>query len=215
MRTEYSKLSDKKVWTTGVKYLERKDIILRKVIKKVGINDAWKAASRWWEPNHYESLVGAIVFQQISGRAGISILKKFKNLYGGKIPSPQEFLKSKEKYIRSAGISPQKYLYLKDLCERIKDGRLEPKKFGRLANEEIIRKLDEVKGIGRWTAEMYLIGTLQRTDVLPVDDLGIRKAVQKEYKLRELPNKQQLERISLSWGHYKSIASIYLWQSRD
>ena len=212
---KYKSIADKTVWLAGVRHLSKNDAVLKKLIKKMGTEKVWENAKEWWEPDHYGSLVKSIIFQQISGSAGDSILNRFKFLYNGKLPSPKVFLKTKERAVRSAGISPQKYSYLKDLCERILDGRLELKKFEKMDDPKIIEELDEVRGVGRWTAEMYLIGTLRRTDVFPVDDLGIRKAAQKAYKMRKLPDAGKLLKLSEGWRPYRTIASIYLWNSMD
>ena len=212
---KYKSIADRSVWVSGVRHLSKSDAVLKRLIKRTGTEKAWKNAKEWWEPGHYGSLVRSIIFQQISGSAGNSILNRFKALYDGKLPSPKVFLKTKERIVRSAGISPQKYSYLKDLCERILDGRLELKKFEKMGDSRIIEGLDEVRGIGRWTAEMYLIGTLRRTDVFPVDDLGIRKAAQKAYKMRKLPDAGKLLKLSEGWRPYRTIASIYLWDSMD
>ncbi len=212
---KYKSIADKTVWLAGVRHLSKNDAVLKKLIKKMGTEKVWENAKEWWEPDHYGSLVKSIIFQQISGSAGDSILNRFKFLYNGKLPSPKVFLKTKERAVRSAGISPQKYSYLKDLCERILDGRLELKKFEKMDDSRIIEELDEVRGIGRWTAEMYLIGTLHRTDVFPVDDLGIRKAAQKVYKMQKLPDASKLLKLSEGWRPYRTIASIYLWNSMD
>ena len=142
-------------------------------------------------------------------------MNKFKSLYGGKLPSPREFLKSKKRTVLAVGISPQKYSYLKDLCQRIEYGTLELKKFGQMPDEDIVKELAEVRGIGRWTAEMYLIGTLGRVDVFPVDDLGIRKTVQKLYGFRKLPDRQKLNALSQKWRPYRTIAAVYFWQSTE
>ncbi len=212
---KYKSIADKSVWLAGVRHIGKNDTVLRNLIKKMGTEKVWRNAKKWWEPDHYGSLVRSIIFQQISGSAGDSILKRLKAVYGGKLPSPKVFLKTNKRTIRNAGISPQKYSYLKDLCERIVDGRLELKKFERMEDSRIIEELDEVRGIGRWTAEMYLIGTLRRTDVFPADDLGIRKAVQKVYKMRKLPDADKLLKLSDRWIPYRTIASIYLWNSMD
>ncbi len=212
---KYGSIADRRVWRAGVRYLSEKDAVLKRLIKRIGSESVWRDAKKWWEPDHYGSLVRSIVFQQISTSAGLSILRKFKSLYGGHLPAPGKFLETPQKLVRGAGISPQKYSYLKDLCERVVDGRLELKKFSRMGDGDIIKELDEVKGIGRWTAEMYLIGTLRRVDVFPMDDLGIKKAVQKAYGFRKLPDNERLTRLSEKWKPYRTIASIYLWHSRD
>ena len=215
MVEKYKTIADKKVWETGVRHLGRVDKTLNRLIRKVGVTGAWEKAKWWWEPNHYESIVRSIIFQQISTRAGISILNKFKSLYGDKLPLPREFLRSKKRTVLAVGISSQKYSYLKDLCQRIEDGKLELKKFCQMSDEDIIKELDEVRGIGRWTAEMYLIGTLGRVDVFPVDDLGIRKTVRKLYGFRKLPDRQKLNALSQKWRPYRTIAAVYFWQSTE
>ncbi len=165
--------------------------------------------------NHFEALVKAIIFQQISGSAGSSIFKKFKAVYDGKTPTPKVFLSTKEKLVRAAGISPQKYSYLKDLSERIEDGRLELKKFYRMDDVAVVTELDEVRGIGRWTAEMFLMFTLGRVNVLPVDDLGLRKALMKAYGLKAMPNEATFRKLAGKWHPYCTIASLCLWRSLD
>jgi DNA-3-methyladenine glycosylase II len=202
-------LANRKIWNQGVKHLSKNDKTLARAISKI------KYPKFELQANHYHTLVESIVSQQIAWSAANAILKKFKALYGGKIPEPEQFLRTKEKKVRGAGISPQKYSYIKDLCERIESGRLNIRKLASMGDEEAIEILDEVRGIGRWTAEMFLIFSLGRTDVLPVDDLGFRKGVQKIYKLRELPDKKKLYHISKDWSPYRSIATLYLWRSAD
>ena len=109
-------------------------------------------------------------------------------------------------------MSPQKFSYIKDLSERIVDGWVELRKFNKLPNDRIIEELDEVRGIGRWTAEMFMMFSLGRTDILPMDDYGIRKAIKRKYRLRELPDKKKLAIFERRWSPYNSIASIYLWE---
>lgn len=202
-------ISDKHVWTKGVAHLRKSDRVMARIIAA----SPGKAMSL--HKNHFEALVKAIIFQQISGSAGGSIFRKFKALYGGKIPTPKVFLSTKEGTVRKAGISPQKYSYLKDLSERIEDGRLELKKFYAMDDAAVASELDEVRGIGRWTAEMFLIFTLGRSNVLPMDDLGLRKALMKAYKLKEMPDENRFRKIAEKWHPYCTIASLGLWASLD
>ena len=167
------------------------------------------------ENGYYESLVGTIIFQQLAGSAAQAILNRFKQLYNGRIPEPQQYLRTSEIKLRSVGLSPQKISYIRDLCERIVNGRLELKALKDLPDEEVVRQLDAVRGIGRWTAEMFLIFVLGRTDVLPVDDLGLRKAAKRIYKLRKLPSHERFERLAKKWHPYCSIATLYLWRSTE
>ena len=207
--TTHGSIADSRTWKAGVAHLKKKDKTLARLIAKQKIPKI-----ELWD-DYYESLMQSIVYQQISGKAGDAIIKKFKALYGGKLPTPKRFLATKEKKVRAAGISPQKYSYLLDLCTRIEDGRLELKKFDKMDNERIIEELDEVRGIGRWTAEMFLMFSLGRTDVFPMDDLGIRKAMQHAYGLRALPDKKKMAELSREWKPYGTIASLYLWRSKD
>jgi len=165
--------------------------------------------------DHYEALVGSIVFQQLAGAAARAILERFKQIYDGKIPRPRQYLDTEEKHLRASGLSPQKIRYIRDLSERIENRALDLKQLSDLPSDEVVKRLDEVKGIGRWTAEMFLMFVLGRTDVLPVDDLGLRKAAQKTYRLRKLPTKEKFEQLSKNWHPYCSIATLYLWRSQE
>lgn len=212
MRNSIPTIRDKRTWNAGVRHL-RKDSTMSRIINRVGsieVDTEWKA----WN-DHYGSLVRSIVFQQISGSAGNSIMKKFRSLYGNRIPSPERFLSTPMRMVRAAGISPQKYSYLVDLCTRIRDGRLELKRFRVMDDEDVIRELDEVRGIGRWTAEMFLMFSLGRTNVLPRDDLGIQNAIMKAYGLRKRPGERMFSRLYRAWSPYCTIASLYLWESID
>ena len=212
---KYPAISDKRTWSAGVSFLKKNDKTMRKIIERLGGEDTWAISMKYLEKDHYVSLVSSIIYQQISTSAGDSILRRLRKAYNGRMPSPKVFLGAKEKKIREAGVSPQKYRYLKDLCQRIENGRLEPGRFYKMDNEDIINELDEVKGIGRWTAEMYLIRTLGRADVLPVDDLGLRKAIQSAYHLQEQPKKERILRIAQRWRPYRTIATIFLWRSMN
>ncbi|MCL4379602.1 MAG: DNA-3-methyladenine glycosylase [Candidatus Marsarchaeota archaeon] len=200
---------DRGVWSAAVKHLSKRDKVLAKLIKRLGrikVN---------WGGDSYESLMSAIIYQQISGAAGDSIERRFKALYNNRMPSPKRFLATPGKKVRAAGISPQKYSYIVDLCTRIRDGRLELSKFDVMDDEDIIEELDEVKGIGRWTAEMFLMFSLGRTDIVPRDDLGIKKAIKRAYGLREYPTKRKFSELAERWRPYGTIASLYLWRSSD
>ncbi len=202
-------LADKKTWLAASKHLTDVDPVLGEVIRTHG---PYKFEL---EDGYYEALVGAIIFQQLAGKAAQAILNRFKVLYGGRIPTPKEFLDTPDSKLRSAGLSPQKISYLKDLCMRLENGALDLKHLQDLPDEEVVRELDEVRGIGRWTAEMFLMFVLGRTNVLPVDDLGLRKATQKLYDLEELPDKEKFEKLSKNWHPYRSIATLYLWRSTE
>ncbi len=205
----FDSIRDKKVWDSAVRHLSKRDRVLARIIRKAGKVEIPK---RW---GYYEAIVQSIVYQQISGSAGDSILKKFKAIYNGRLPTPEKFLATREAVVRKAGISPQKYSYLKDLCTRIEDGRLELGKFESMDNDKIIEELDEVRGIGRWTAEMFLMFSLGRTDVVPMDDLGLKKSIMRAYKLKGHPSEKRFAELAKSWSPYGTIASLYLWRSTD
>jgi DNA-3-methyladenine glycosylase II len=202
-------LAEKRVWTLGMKHLRNNDPRLASIIDRIGPYEFHL------DEDHYEALVGSIIFQQLAGVAARAILNRFKQLFEGKIPRPREYLSTEEGRLRASGLSPQKIRYIRDLSERIEHGLLDLRKLSDLTDDEVVKELDEVKGIGRWTAEMFLIFVLGRTDVLPVDDLGLRKAAQKIYRLRKLPTKEKFEQLSRNWHPYCSIATLYLWRSQE
>ena len=209
MKRKMPTIYDKRVWNAGLRHLSKRDSVLAKLIRRMG------SIKVDWGGDSYESLISAIIYQQISGAAGDSIERKFKALYNNRMPSPKRFLATPEKKVRAAGISPQKYSYLVDLCTRIEDGRLELRKFNTMEDEDIVEELDEVRGIGRWTAEMFLMFSLGRVNVVPRDDLGIKKAIKRAYKLRDYPSGSKFSELAEKWKPYGTIASLYLWRSMD
>ena len=202
-------LADPKVWQRGIRYLKRNDPILARIISRVG------PVEFELDHDHYEAVVGSIIYQQLAGSAARAILNRFKQLYGGKLPSPREYLATDVQKLRGSGLSPQKISYIKDLAERLENGTLDLKRLETLPDEDALDELDNVRGIGRWTAEMFLIFKLGRTDVLPVDDLGLRKAAQKAYRLRNLPGRDRFEQLAEKWHPYSSISAFYLWKSME
>ncbi len=157
------------------------------------------------DDGHYEALVGAIIYQQLAGSAARAILDRFKKIYGGKIPDPKQYLSTHENKLRASGLSPQKISYIRDLCERIVKGSLDLPSLTHLSDEEAVERLDEIRGVGRWTAEMFLLFVLGRKDVLPVDDLGVQKAVKKEnLSLAEAAIKEEVRTVG------KELASLLL-----
>jgi DNA-3-methyladenine glycosylase II len=162
----------------------------------------------------FESLIQSIIYQQLSGKAANAIYNRFLNFYGCKIPTPQQIVSTPSETLRDKiGLSFKKIEYIKDLSSRISDGRLNLSLLSGMTDDEIISELIKVKGIGRWTAEMFLIFCLGREDVMPIGDLGIRKAMQILYNLPQLPTPSSMLAISLPWKPYRSIATWYLWKS--
>lgn len=160
------------------------------------------------------SLVRAIIFQQISGAAGASILRRTRRAFGPSgFPTAGWFATVPDRTLAAAGLSPQKIGYLRDLARHVLEGRLDLRRLRSRTDGEIIEALTEVRGIGTWTAQMYLIFSLNRPDVLPVGDLGVRKAVGRAWRYRSLPAESTVARIGRRWAPYRSFATYYLWQS--
>lgn len=195
----------------AVRHLRKADPALARVIARVGRC----RFSRRETGSHFAALTRAIVFQQLSGKAAATILGRLHGLYGGRAPTPRELIATSDESLRSVGISPQKTKYLRDLAAHVDDGRLPTARLGRLSDERIMEALIGVKGIGRWTAQVFLMFRLNRPDVLPEGDLGIQKAIQRAYGLRRMPTPERVMKIGEPWAPYRSIASWYLWRSLD
>ncbi len=188
----------------------RHDPILAKAIRVIG---ACRMAERQ-RKDHLTALVGSIVSQQLSTRAAATIFGRFAALFQDSvIPGPAAIAAIDDQTLRSVGLSGQKVGYLRDLCARLMDGRLELDQVDTLPDDAVIERLVAVKGFGRWTAEMFLMFRLHRPDVLPVGDLGIVNAVQRLYGLKKKPEPRQLLKLGEAWKPYRSVASWYLWQS--
>ncbi len=190
----------------------KKDKHLGAFIKKFGPIQFRRAHSK----QAFQSLAEAIVFQQLSGKAAATILKRFIALFPGKkFPTPQDVRKIKVERLRSAGLSGQKALYLKDLSTKFLDGTIEPKKFPQMTDQEIIEHVVAVKGIGEWTAHMFMMFTLRRPDILPTGDLGIQKGFQKLFKLKKKPSPEQMRKLAACWSGHRTLACMYLWRYVD
>jgi DNA-3-methyladenine glycosylase II len=164
----------------------------------------------------FEALVEAIVSQQLSVKAADTIFKRFVALTPGrKFPTPREILKMPTAKMRKCGLSGMKVKFIKDLAKKTLDGSLNFKTIGRLSDEEVIEHLTSVKGIGRWTAEMFLIFSLKRDDVFSYGDLGLRNALQKIYKMKKPPTLARAEKITAQWKPYRSLGARYLWAALD
>jgi DNA-3-methyladenine glycosylase II len=164
--------------------------------------------------DHYGALVRAIVSQQLSTAVARSILEKISARYGGRTPTPREVLADDPEALRAAaGLSGVKVRYLRDLAERIQSGALVLEELEHLPDAQVSERLVEVKGVGQWTADMFLIFHLGRPDVLPVGDLGLRRAAMLAYGLRKLPESPRFTRLARPWRPWRSVASWYLWAS--
>lgn len=189
----------------AVKFL-KKDPKLAKIIKYVGSYEISLMK------NPYESLVEAIITQQLSGKAAESISKRFRKLFV-RFPKPADVIKMPDSKLRSAGLSGMKVKYIKDLSEKIESKELKIRLLKNMTDEEVIIQLTQVKGIGRWTAEMFLIFSLGRLDVLPVGDLGLKKGIQRMYSMPDLPEKDEIEGLAEKWRPYRTVATWYIWKS--
>lgn len=199
-------------------HLRKSDPTLAAIIKQVGPFTAKARRDR------LASLVRAIISQQISTKAAATIFERFKAaVKENRLTPPKRgaafcattILSFSNEALKNLGISPQKASYLRSLCQHLVDGEIDLGSLNKRDDEGVIECLTKVKGIGRWTAEMFLIFSLARLDVLPVDDLGIKKAAKNLYDLAELPDAKQLNQIAEPWRPYASIASWYLWRSLE
>jgi DNA-3-methyladenine glycosylase II len=195
----------------GEKHLRSVDPVMRELIDSRGPIDA-ATDRRGSRPDPFEALARAIVGQQLSTKAARSIWERVVEALGG-TASPEAFTSADPAALRAAGLSNSKVAYLRDLAEHVASGELDLARLAELPDEDVIADLIEVKGIGRWTAEMFLIFHLERPDVLSGGDLGIRKAVQLEYGLDEMPTPQEVLEIGEAWRPHRSLASLYLWES--
>jgi len=193
-----------------IDYLSQKDLKLASIIRSIG------DYSIKMHSDPFESLIQSIIYQQLSGKAANAIYNRFLNYYGCTVPTPQQIISTPSETLRTKiGLSFKKIEYIKDLSSRISDGRLNLSLLSGMTDDEIVSELIQVKGIGRWTAEMFLIFCLGREDVMPIGDLGIRKAIQILYNLPQIPTPSSMLAISLPWKPYRSIATWYLWKSLD
>ncbi|MFB5610295.1 MAG: DNA-3-methyladenine glycosylase family protein [Nitrosopumilaceae archaeon] len=185
----------------------KKDPKLAKIIDAVG--EYQIRTSR----NYYESLVESIITQQLAGSAAKAISNRFRRLYEKSFPKPIDVINTSDAKLRKTGLSRPKIKYIKELSKAIEAKKLKMRSISKLSDEEVIERLTQIKGIGRWTAEMFLIFSLGRMDVLPVGDLGLRKGVQLYISADELPDAAEIEKIAERWRPYRTVATWYLWKS--
>lgn len=165
-------------------------------------------------PPEFHSLAEAIIYQQLNGRAALTIFNRFAALAGNPL-TPAGILKLTNEQMRSVGLSKQKSSYLRDMAVRAASGELDFSRLPQLSDEEVIKHLTQVKGVGVWTAQMFLMFTLKRPNVLPTGDFGVQMAMKKHYNKRKMPKPAQMEKIARCWEPYRSIACWYLWRSMD
>lgn len=192
----------------AINHLKKSDPVLRAIIERVG-----PCRMEFGEPV-FHSLAEAIVYQQLNGKAAVTIFNRFTALAGEPV-TPEGILKLTPENMRAVGLSKQKSSYLFDMAERAIRGELDFTRLPGLTDEEVIKHLTQVKGVGVWTAHMFLMFTLKRPNVLPTGDFGVQMAIKKHYGKRKLPKPLQMEKIAKPWEPYRSIACWYLWRSLD
>ena len=193
------------------RHLITHDLVLGAVIKRAG------PCTITPHKDYYGALVNSIIGQQLSVKAAASIKQRFLGLFGNKFPTPAEILEKSVEELSSVGFSNAKANYMRDLAQHVIDGRVRFDKLDAQSNEEIITELTDVKGVGEWTAHMFLMFCMGRLDVLPVGDLGIRNGVGKLYSMKKAPTPEQVEKIAKKnkWHPYESVASWYVWRSLE
>lgn len=192
----------------AINHLKKSDPVLAAIIEKVG-----PCRMQFGEPT-FHSLAEAILYQQLNGKAAVTIFNRFTAQAGDPL-TPAGILKLTDAQMRAVGLSKQKTGYLRDLSEKTKAGRLEFERLGELSEQEVIEHLTQVKGVGVWTAHMFLMFTLRRPDILPTGDYGVQAAIKKHYRKRKWPKPAVMEKIAKPWAPYRSIACWYLWKSLD
>ena len=192
------------------RHLARRDPVMRLLIRRHG--SCGLPSAQHEEP--FRALIHAIVSQQLSSKAAATISRRFDALFRGR-PTPRAVAATPDATLRGVGISPQKLGYIRDLCARIHARELQLNRLDLLTDDDVVAALTAVKGIGRWTAEMFLMFRLHRPDVLPVGDLGILNATQRAYGLRAKPTAEQLIEMGEPWRPYRSVACWYLWASLE
>ena len=188
--------------------LSESDPVMRAIIKRVG-----PFRMEYGDPE-FHSLAEAIIYQQLNGKAAVTIFTRFAALAGEPL-TPEGILKLSEEQLRSVGLSKQKSSYLRDLATKTHEGKLDFRRLPKLSDDQVIEHLTQVKGIGVWTAHMFLMFALRRPNVLPTGDFGVRMAIKKYYRKRKLPKPDQMEKIAKAWEPYRSVACWYLWKSLD
>lgn len=202
----------------AVAHLRAADEVLAGIIDRIGRlpTDEDEAASRGRPSDHYGALVRSIVGQQLSTKAARAIYLRLCDRFGGRTPTPEEVLADDPEELRAAaGLSRMKVSFLRSLAEHVQDGSIELDRIAELSDDDVIAELTAVKGIGEWSAHMYLMFHLRRPDVLAWGDLGVRRAVQLAYGLEEAPLRVELTEIAEPWRPYRTLACRYLWESLD
>jgi DNA-3-methyladenine glycosylase II len=199
--------------TADAKALAAADPVMAGLVERLGNMDMERRRRGRPKGDAYATLVRAIVGQQLSVKAAATIHGRVLELFGGENPSPQELLDADEADLRGAGLSGRKAEYLQSLAQHVLDGSLEVDRLDQLPDDEVVAEITAVRGLGEWSAHMFLMFHLEREDVLPTGDLGIRKAAQVEYGLDEMPKPDELTELAEPWRPRRTLACLYLWES--
>ena len=192
----------------AILHLKASDPVLAAIIERIG-----PCKMQYGEPTFHD-LAEAILYQQLNGKAAATIFNRFTALVGDPL-TPEGILKLTDAQMREVGLSRQKTSYLRDLSEKTKAGLLEFERMPEMTEQDVIAHLTQVKGVGVWTAHMFLMFTLRRPDILPTGDYGVQAAIKKHYKKRKWPKPDVMLKIAKPWAPYRSIACWYLWKSLD
>lgn len=195
----------------AAEYLSKHDPVLAPVIAKYGLTNMRP------HNNYYQELVDSIISQQLSVKAAAAIEQRFRYIFGGEFPTPEQILTVSLDDLRAIGFSYAKGKYVQDLAQHVIDGKLKFDHLDDLSNDEVVAELTAVKGVGEWTAHMFLMFCMGRSDILPVGDLGIRNGIRQLYGLKHAPSPEEIRKIAKKnhWHPYESIACWYIWRSLD
>jgi DNA-3-methyladenine glycosylase II len=189
------------------------DPVMAKLMERLGEVSLETRRKRRPPVDAYGTLLRGVVGQQISAKAAAAVYGRVLELFGGTTPAPAALLRVEPEKLRAAGLSNRKVEYVRDLAAHVESGELELDRLGELSDDEVIAGITAVRGFGVWSAQVFLMFFLERPDVLPTGDQGIRRAVQVEYELAELPDAAELERIAEPWRPHRTLACVYLWES--
>jgi DNA-3-methyladenine glycosylase II len=193
---------------SAIEHLKKSGPVMASIVERVG-----PCRMEFGEPT-FHALAEAILYQQLNGKAAVTIFNRFTALAGDPL-TPQGILKLTGAEMRGVGLSRQKTAYMRDLAEKTRAGLLDFERLPEMPDEEVVTHLTQVKGVGVWTAHMFLMFTLRRPDILPTGDYGVQAAIKKHYKKRQCPKPAVMEKIAKPWSPYRSIACWYLWKSLD
>ena len=195
------------------KALAGADRVMAGLVERFGELDSAQRRRGRPKDDPYGALLRSVVAQQVSAKAAASIHRRLLEIFDGRNPTPAEILDAGPEKLRAAGLSGRKTEYICDLARHVESGELELDRLGELSDEEVVAEISAIRGFGVWSAHMFLIFFLERPDVLPTGDLGIRRAVQLAYGLDDLPAPTELEEIAEPWRPHRTLASLYLWES--